>query len=61
MFQWYPEVSHHCPQTPIVLVGTKLDLRDDKATIDKLRVIYFHYEKEFENWMSFKYYFRRKN
>ncbi|CAM2714035.1 unnamed protein product [Rotaria socialis] len=34
---WYPEVSHHCPQTPIVLVGTKLDLRDDKVAIEKLR------------------------
>ncbi len=35
--QWYPEVSHHCPQTPIVLVGTKLDLRDDKETLEKLK------------------------
>ena len=35
--QWYPEVSHHCPQTPIILVGTKLDLRDDKETIEKLK------------------------
>ncbi|PAA69258.1 hypothetical protein BOX15_Mlig007352g1, partial [Macrostomum lignano] len=35
--KWYPEVSHHCPNTPIILVGTKLDLRDDKDTIEKLR------------------------
>jgi len=35
--KWYPEVSHHCPQTPIVLVGTKLDLRDDKETLEKLK------------------------
>ncbi|KAJ8036919.1 Ras-related C3 botulinum toxin substrate 1 [Holothuria leucospilota] len=34
--KWYPEVSHHCPNTPVILVGTKLDLRDDKETIAKL-------------------------
>mgnify|MGYP002378221598 FL=1 len=36
--QWYPEVHHHCPQIPIILVGTKLDLRQDQNIIDKLRV-----------------------
>lgn len=30
-------MRHHCPATPIILVGTKLDLRDDKNTIEKLR------------------------
>ena len=34
--KWYPEVAHYCPKTPIVLVGLKLDLRDDKETIEKL-------------------------
>eukprot|EP01130_Rhizamoeba_saxonica_P011639 TRINITY_DN4839_c0_g4_i1.p1 TRINITY_DN4839_c0_g4~~TRINITY_DN4839_c0_g4_i1.p1 ORF type:complete len:193 (-),score=60.47 TRINITY_DN4839_c0_g4_i1:126-704(-) len=35
--KWYPEVSHHCPNTPIILAGTKMDLRDDPETIEKLQ------------------------
>jgi Ras-related C3 botulinum toxin substrate 1 len=35
--KWWPEISHHAPSTALVLVGTKLDLRDDPATIEKLR------------------------
>jgi len=27
--KWYPEISHHCPTTPFILVGTKVDLRDN--------------------------------
>jgi len=34
--KWYPEVSHHCPNTPLILVGTKMDLREDSSTIEKL-------------------------
>jgi Ras-related C3 botulinum toxin substrate 1 len=34
--KWYPEVSHHCPNTPLILVGTKVDLRDDPAMLEKL-------------------------
>lgn len=35
--KWWPEIQHHSPGTPILLIGTKLDLRDDPHTIEKLR------------------------
>ncbi|VFV36966.1 ras-related c3 botulinum toxin, partial [Lynx pardinus] len=35
--KWYPKVEHHCPNTPIFLVGTNLDLTDDKGMIEKLK------------------------
>ena len=35
--RWLPEIAHHCPNTPYLLVGTKLDLRDDPATIERLK------------------------
>uniref|UniRef100_A0A090X8G3 Putative ras-related c3 botulinum toxin substrate 1 n=1 Tax=Ixodes ricinus TaxID=34613 RepID=A0A090X8G3_IXORI len=35
--KWFPEIKHHCPDAPIILVGTKMDLREDKETVEKLR------------------------
>ena len=35
--KWYPEVQRYCPNTPIILVATKVDLRDDREVIAKLR------------------------
>ncbi|KAF8484158.1 ras-related protein rac-2 [Gautieria morchelliformis] len=34
---WFPEVNHHAPHASVILVGTQLDLREDPATIEKLR------------------------
>jgi len=35
--KWYPEISAQCPKALIVLVATKVDLRDDKETIEMLK------------------------
>jgi len=34
--KWVPEITHHCPTTPMLLVGTKLDMREDKETLNRL-------------------------
>ncbi|KAI9375135.1 GTP-binding protein rhoC [Aspergillus egyptiacus] len=34
---WYPEVLHFCPTTPIILVGLKSDLRNKRTCIELLR------------------------
>ena len=36
--KWLPEMIHHCPDVPILLVGTKLDLRQDQTPIADLKV-----------------------
>ncbi|KAI9803372.1 MAG: Rho GTPase [Piccolia ochrophora] len=37
MDKWYPEVVHFCPNTPLILVGLKSDLRTKRTCIDLLR------------------------
>jgi small GTP-binding protein len=34
--KWVPELAHYCPETPIVLVGTKIDMRNDADTLERL-------------------------
>lgn len=34
--KWFPEVHHHCPGVPCLIVGTQVDLRDDPAVLEKL-------------------------
>lgn len=34
--KWFPEVHHHCPGVPCLIVGTQTDLRDDPSVKEKL-------------------------
>ena len=33
---WVRDIKHHYPNIPFLLLGTKVDLRGDRATLDKL-------------------------
>jgi GTPase SAR1 family protein len=35
--KWFPEVHHHCPGVPCLIVGTQVDLRDDPQVTEKLQ------------------------
>lgn len=34
--KWFPEVHHHCPGVPCLIVGTQVDLREDPSVREKL-------------------------
>jgi len=34
--KWIPEIRHHCPGVPCLIVGTQTDLREDAATVQRL-------------------------
>merc|ERR1712137_1068227 len=35
--RWYVEIKHHCPNVPMLIIGTKSDLRTDENTLENLK------------------------
>lgn len=44
-FQWYPEVRHHCPGAPIILVATKTDLRETQGNSSDKRKSHLNHDR----------------
>ncbi|RUS74444.1 hypothetical protein EGW08_017782 [Elysia chlorotica] len=36
--KWFPEIRHHCPDVPVILIGNKMDLRHSPYTLEQLKV-----------------------
>ena len=34
--KWLPEVHHRCPGVPCLIVGTQIDLRDDRQVVENM-------------------------
>jgi cell division control protein 42 len=47
--KWFPEVHHHCPGVPCLIVGTQVDLREDRSVhfllVNEILIISGHLEK----------------
>lgn len=48
--KWFPEIQHHCPGTPILLVGTKSDLRNDTGMTNSLKSRGFQMISQEQAW-----------
>jgi len=36
--KWFPEITEYCPTAKVIIVGTKIDLRDDKELLKTARL-----------------------
>ena len=49
--KWYPELSNYCPTVPIIVVGTKVDLKKPLMAGKKLAPVSFDQGVETANMM----------
>jgi Ras-related C3 botulinum toxin substrate 1 len=35
--KWYEEIKSYCPKAIVIVIGTQMDLRNDKETIERLK------------------------
>ena len=52
--KWVPEIVHHCPNVPFLLVGTKADCRDDQEIKAKLGILMLN-NKSITHFLIFLY------
>jgi len=53
--KWISEMKHYLPDTPIILVGNKIDLRNDIEIINKIKPISYEQGKELANELNCPY------
>ncbi|KAJ6495255.1 P-loop containing nucleoside triphosphate hydrolase protein [Mycena sanguinolenta] len=34
--KWFPELDHHCPRVPRIVVATQIDLRSDQQVVERM-------------------------
>lgn len=44
-FQWYPEIAYYCPCVPIILVGTKMDIREAAKNKQSDNITFFSHSQ----------------
>ena len=54
--KWIPEIRDHCPEVPMVLVGTKIDIRTNRDTLKESPITYEMGFKRARDWGCVKFF-----
>ena len=53
--KWVPEILRHCQETPFLIVGTQIDLREESKTLKKYPITFEKGEKLAKELKAVKY------